>query len=106
MAKFLVRAKYIGEGIQGLVKDGGTGRRAVIDKLAGSLGGNVECVYYAFGDWDIYGVMDMPDNASMAAFSLRASASGMINVSSIPLMTVEEIDDAVAKKSDFRAPGK
>ncbi len=106
MAKFLVRAKYIGEGIQGLVKDGGKGRRAVIDKLAGSLGGNVECVYYAFGDWDIYGVMDMPDNASMAAFSLRASASGMINVSSIPLMTVEEIDDAVAKKSDFRAPGK
>ena len=39
MAKFLVRGKYIGEGIQGLIKDGGTGRRTVIENLAGSLGG-------------------------------------------------------------------
>ena len=66
----------------------------------------MECVYYAFGEWDIYGVVDMPDNASMAAFSLRASASGMINVSSIPLMTIEEIDEATGKKSEFRAPGQ
>lgn len=106
MAKFLVRGKYIGEGIQGLMKDGGTGRREVIEKLASSLGGKVECVYYAFGEWDIYGIMDMPDNASMAAFSLKASASGMINISSIPLMTIEEIDDAAGKKSEFRDPGK
>ncbi len=105
MAKFLVRGKYIGEGIQGLMKDGGTGRREVIEKLAGSLGGKVECVYYAFGEWDIYGIMDMPDNASMA-FSLRASSSGMINLSTIPLMTIEEIDDAAGKKSEFRAPGQ
>jgi len=106
MAKFLVRGKYIGEGIQGLMKDGGTGRRAVIEKLAGSLDGKVECVYYAFGEWDIYGIIDMPDNASMTAFSLRASASGMVSLSTIPLMTIEEIDDAVGKKSEFRAPGQ
>ena len=106
MAKFLVRGKYIGEGIQGLMKDGGTGRRGVIEKLAGSLGGKVECIYYAFGDWDIYGIADMPDNASMAAFSLRASASGMVSLSIVPLMTIEEIDDAVSKKSEFRAPGQ
>lgn len=106
MAKFLVRGKYIGEGIKGLMKDGGTGRRAVIEKLAGSLGGKVECVYYAFGEWDIYGIMDMPDNASMAAFALRASASGMVSLSTIPLMTIEDIDDAVGKKSEFRAPGQ
>ena len=106
MAKFLVRGKYIGEGIQGLMKDGGTGRRKVIEKLAGSLGGKVECIYYAFGEWDVYGIADMPDNASMAAFSLRAASSGMVSLSIIPLMTIEEIDDAVGKKSEFRAPGQ
>jgi len=105
MAKYLVCGNYIGEGIKGLMREGGSNRRSEIEKLVASLGGTVECVYYAFGDYDIYGIFDMPDNASMAAFSLRAASSGMVTVKSIVLMTTEEIDAAAQKTGDFRAPG-
>lgn len=106
MAKYLVCANYIGEGIQGLINEGGSSRRTVIDKLATSLNGKVDCVYYAFGDFDIYGIIDMPDRASMAAFSLKASASGLVSVKCVALMTPEEIDEAVKKTSEYRAPGQ
>lgn len=106
MVKYLMCANYIGEGIQGLINEGGSSRRSVIEQLATSLGGRLECVYYAFGEFDIYGVIDMPDRASMAAFSLKASASGLVSVRCIALMTPEEIDDAVKKTSEYRAPGQ
>lgn len=106
MAKFLVRANYIGDGIQGLLTEGGSSRLSVIEKLASSLGGKVECVYYAFGEYDIYGIVDMPDNASMAAFVLKAGASGRVALNSVVLMTPGEIDEATKKNSVFRAPGK
>ena len=105
MAKYLVCGKYIGEGIKGLMSEGGSSRRSVIQKLAVSLGGTVESVYYAFGEYDIYGIMEMPDDKSMAAFSLRASASGLVSVKSIPLMTPEDIDEASKKTGEYRAPG-
>jgi len=105
MAKYLVCGKYIGEGVKGLLSEGGSSRRSVIHELAGSLGGTVESVYYAFGEFDIYGIFDMPDNSSMAAFSLQASASGLVSVSCIPLMLPEDIDEAAKKTGRYRPPG-
>jgi len=106
MAKYLVCGNYIGEGIQGLLNEGGTRRRSVIEKLATSLGGKVECIYYAFGEYDIYGIIDMPDSSVMAAFSLKASASGLVTVRCVALLTPEEIDEAVKKTGEYRAPGQ
>ena len=53
--------------MKGLLKDGGTGRRAAVEKLFGSVGGKVEAFYYAFGDTDLFIVADVPDNVSAAA---------------------------------------
>lgn len=105
MAKYLVCGNYIGEGMKGLLREGGSSRRSEIQKLVGSLGGTVDCVYYAFGEYDIYGIFDMPDSTVMAAFSLRAAASGLVTVSSIPLLTPEEVDEAAKKTGEYRAPG-
>ncbi len=106
MAKFLVRANYIGEGIQGLLKDGGSGRQKAVEKLAASVGGKLESMYYAFGEHDLYAIMDMPDNISMASLSLKVNAAGLVAVNCVVLMTPEEIDEAVKKKSEYRGPGK
>ncbi|WP_319500350.1 GYD domain-containing protein [uncultured Draconibacterium sp.] len=105
MAKYLVCGKYIGEGVKGLLSEGGSSRRSEIEKLVASLGGSVECVYYAFGEYDIYGIFDMPDSTVMAAFSLRAAASGLVTVSSVALITPEEIDEAAKRTGEYRAPG-
>ena len=42
MAKFLFQARYTTEGAKGLAKDGGTGRRAAIDKMCAEACGKLE----------------------------------------------------------------
>ncbi len=53
MPKYLFTASYTAEGIQGLLKDGGSKRREVAGKLIESLGGTIEAMYFcASGDAD------------------------------------------------------
>jgi uncharacterized protein with GYD domain len=106
MPKFLVQANYVGEGIKGLLKEGGTSRRAAIEKLAQSMGGKVEAFYYAFGETDAFVIVDVPDNATMAAAALTAAASGAVTVKTTVLMTPEEVDEAVKKSPSYRPPGQ
>jgi len=108
MAKYLIQASYSAEGIKGVIKDGGTGRRTAIEGAVKALGGKLESVYFAFGDSDIYGIADMPDNVSAAAFALAAGAPGTISrLTTTVLMTVEEVDQAAKKAAgaSYRAPG-
>jgi uncharacterized protein with GYD domain len=48
----------------------------------------------------------LPDNASAAALSVAASASGLIHSKTTALLTVEEVDKALAKSVSFKAPGR
>lgn len=106
MAKYLVQANYINDGVKGLLKDGGTARRAVVDKLLASMGGKVEAFYYAFGEADLVLIVDLPDNVSMAASALTVAASGSIALKTTVLLTPEEIDAAAKKSPLYSAPGK
>lgn len=106
MAKYLWQANYVGEGLKGLLKEGGSSRRAVVEKLINSMGGKLEAFYYAFGETDLYAIADMPDNVSTAAFALTISASGAATLKTTVLMTPEEIDKAVKKAPSYRPPGK
>ena len=106
MPKYLVQANYVGEGVKGLLKEGGTSRRAAVEKLIKSLGGTLEAFYYAFGETDAYVIADIPDNASMAAIALTVSASGAATVKTTVLMTPEDIDEAAKKTPSYRPPGQ
>ena len=106
MPKYMIHASYTVEGLKGLLKEGGSARRAAIEKAAESVGGKVEAAYYAFGESDVYVIVDLPDNASMAALSLTASATGTVVAKTTVLMTPEEIDAAVKKHPAYRAPGQ
>jgi uncharacterized protein with GYD domain len=106
MAKYLVQVNYVGEGIKGLLKEGGTGRRAVTEKLFGSVGARVEAYYYAFGDTDLFVIADVPDNVTAAALSLTVSASGAVTSKVTVLLTAEEIDAAAKKTPSYRPPGQ
>ena len=106
MSKYLVQANYVGEGLKGLLKEGGSSRRAAVEKLFGSVGGKVEVFYYAFGDTDVFIIADMPDNVTAAALSLTVNASGAVTSKVTVLLTAEEIDAAVKKTPSYRAPGQ
>jgi uncharacterized protein with GYD domain len=104
MAKYLFRAHYVGKGIEGLLKEGGSARRDAAEKVISSVGGKLECLYFAFGEDDVVGVFDVPDAASAAAVSLTINASGALVSKLTPLITPEEVDVAAKKKVAFRPP--
>ncbi len=105
MPKMLIKAAYNSDGAKGLMKEGGTARRALVQKLVESLGGKMESFYYAYGDADAYIIVDLPDAAAGIALSLTVNATGAVHISTTPLITPEEIDQASKKKVKYRAPG-
>ena len=106
MAKFLVQSSYTLEGTKGLAKKGGSSRRAAVEEMVKGLGGRLEFFYFAFGETDVYAVVDLPDATSAAAISLSVNAAGGAKVTTTPLMTPEEMDSACKKSVHYRAPGR
>jgi uncharacterized protein with GYD domain len=106
MPKYLLHVNYTIEGAKGLIKEGGTARRAAAQKAAESLGGELECMYYSYGDADAYVISEMPDNVSVAALSLSLAASGGVTGRTTVLITPEEMDQATHKSPAYRPPGK
>ena len=69
------------------------------------MGGKLEAFYYAFGDADVYVILDAPDNATVAAVSLAVNASGAVSLKTTPLLTTEDIDQAAKRTVAYRPPG-
>ena len=105
MAKFLFQASYTREGLQGLLKDGGTRRREAAEQLLAGVGGSLEAFYYGFGDNDLYIIADLPDDAAATAASLTIGASGAGSVKTTVLLTPETVDEAVGRTIDYSPPG-
>jgi uncharacterized protein with GYD domain len=105
VAKYLFQAKYTAQGLKGLLKDGGSKRREVVQRATESLGGTMECFFFAFGDADVIGIADLPDNVSASTFSLLITAAGGAKVKTTVLITPEEVDQAVKNVVDYRPPG-
>ena len=74
MPKYLGQGSYTADGAKGLLKDGGSKRRAAVEEMAKSYGGKVEAFYYALGDSDVFVIIDGPDNVTTAAASLAGNA--------------------------------
>ena len=105
MAKYLFEACYTPEGAKGVAREGGSGRRAAIAKMAEGLGGKLESFYYAFGDVDAYVIVDLPDNATAAAVALAVGQAGLASTQTVVLLTPEEVDAASKKAVPYRPPG-
>jgi uncharacterized protein with GYD domain len=106
MAKYLLQGSYTTEGTKGLLKDGGSKRRAAAKTLIESLGGKIECLYFAFGKTDVVAIVDLPDSASAAAASLTIGASGGLRGKLTVLLSPEEIDQAAKKSATYTPPGR
>jgi uncharacterized protein with GYD domain len=106
MARYLVEANYVGDGIKGLLKEGGTSRRAAVEAAAKTVGGSVDAFYYAFGETDAYVIIDAPDNVTAAGLALTIAASGVVTLRTTVLITPEEVDRAVKASPNYRPPGQ
>jgi uncharacterized protein with GYD domain len=106
LPKYLFRASYTPEGAKGLISEGGSGRMEVAARLAERLGGKLESYYFAFGEDDVVGILDLPDNVSMAAVNMTVGATGLVNTKTTVLLTPEEVDDAARRSVTYRGPGE
>ena len=108
MSKYLSHGSYTLEGVRGLLKEGGSSRRSHFEEIIGKLGGKVEAFYYAFGNDDVYAIIDLPDNVSSAAISLALGAGGGFRASTIVLLTPDEVDQATKKAASvgYHPPGQ
>jgi uncharacterized protein with GYD domain len=106
MPKYLWQVSYTPQGAKGLLDQGGTVRRAAITEMVESVGGSVEACYFSVGADDVVVVGEVPDETAAAALHFRTIASGGSVSRTTPLLTAGQVDDAVQRAVDYKAPGE
>lgn len=106
MANYMFRTRYTRSGLEGLLREGGTGRRAALSQTIEGMGGKLEGFYYAMGDDDLILIAEIPDQTTAAAIALNIAAAGALEVSTTVLVSPETIDEAVNKSVPYRLPGE
>jgi uncharacterized protein with GYD domain len=97
MARYLLELAYTPEAWAAQLESP-QNRMEAVKPVLEALGARFESMYYAFGEYDLVGVVEAPDNMSAAAASIAFSAGGALkSVRTTPLMTVEEGIEALRK---------
>ena len=90
MASYLLQVAYTPQAWAALIKNP-QDRTEVLRPVVEKLGGSFQSAYFAFGDYDVVAVMDLPQNVDAAAFSIAAAAGGAIkSIKTTPLMSVAD----------------
>jgi uncharacterized protein with GYD domain len=105
MPTYLFRVTLTADGLNGLLREGATARREVVERMLAGLGGRLESMYWAFGAEDVYVTAELPGSSAAAAIGLVSSASGGMRTNTTVLLTTEEMDEATRQRVDFRPPG-
>lgn len=106
MPKYLGHGTYTAEGWKGLEKEAPTRRRDFIANFLASVGGRLEAFYFTFGEYDFVWIADYPDSITAAAVAVAVQESGMVKSHQTLLLTAEDMDAALKKHVDYRAPGR
>ena len=105
MARYMFVARYASDGVKGVVTAGGGARRSAIQKMAEGLGGRMETFDFAFGEEDVYTIIELPDNKAAAAAALAVNSTGHTSVRTVVLITPEEVDAAAKQTVSYTPPG-
>jgi uncharacterized protein with GYD domain len=106
MPKYLVQGSYTADGIQGVLKEGGTGRKNAVESAIKAMGGRLEAYYFAFGENDVVVIADIPDNVTAVALAMGIASTGTVSTRTTVLLTPEEVDQATKKAISFRPAGR
>ncbi len=105
MAKYLYRLQYTRAGLEGTLKEGFKKREAFFRKTVGNLGGTTESAYWAYGDEDLFIVVDFPQAEAATGLALALGLTGSFRVTTTPLLTAKEMDAGAKRMPAYRAPG-
>ena len=106
MTRYMIKGTYSPDGIQGVMKSGGTARVDAIDKMVAGLGGSMEAFYFALGEDDVYVIVDAPSIETMLAVAGAVKSTGVLrDYQTVVLVTPEQVDDAMNVEVDYTPPG-
>tara|TARA_B100000315_G_scaffold1024_1_gene952 strand:- start:2880 stop:3206 length:327 start_codon:yes stop_codon:yes gene_type:complete len=108
MARYMIQASYSNQGLTALIKDP-QDRSAAVRQMIEGLGGKLETFDYAFGDYDVVAILELPDNVTMMAMSMAIAASGALkSFNTTVLMPMAQAVEAMRKASTvgYQAPGR
>jgi uncharacterized protein with GYD domain len=104
MPRYLFTVEYNREALGGPMKQGGTARRAAVEKLIGDVGGQVETLHWS-PEGVAYVIVSLPHERAAATVSYTVLSAGSANtVRVVDLLTAEEIDEAVKVAIDYQSP--
>jgi uncharacterized protein with GYD domain len=107
MARYLIQGAYSSDSWAALVEsphDRATPIRNVVEQA----GGQLECFYFSFGEYDVVSIVELPDNITAAAVVIKAAAGGALkDVRTTPLLTVDESIEALTRAQGvgYQPPG-
>ncbi len=97
MPHYLIQVAYSIEGWKALVKKPQNRIEAVRPAIE-RLGGKIESAWYAFGDYDVVLIVQMPSNVDAGAIAIAFAAGGGCKaVKTAPLLTIDEAVEAMHK---------
>jgi uncharacterized protein with GYD domain len=107
MPLYLVRGRQTAETWKRLI-DNPEDRRIPSKERESAHDGRFHGYWYAFGDYDVYALIEASSNVAAAAFLARQrSSGGFTDVSTVCLLTVDEMLEALkrAKDIEYWPPG-
>jgi len=88
--KYLYLASYTTDAWKGMIESP-PDRAGAVTKLAESVGGSLDSIFWSFGDFDIVVVADLPDETAAGALSVAVTSAGRVtNLRTHRLITMEE----------------
>lgn len=107
MPSYLIQVAYGPDAWAAMIKNP-QNRLEAVRPAVEKLGGRFEHAWLAFGDHDLVGVVEMPDNVDAAAFALAVAAGGACKTfKTTPLLTMQEGIEAMRKAqgAGYQPPG-
>jgi uncharacterized protein with GYD domain len=105
MPMFLATGPYTSAGVSGLASSGAVQRAAQLAAMAKGLGGRLEAMYFGLSESDTYIVLELPDTATATAIAKAVNAAGTGYCKMQPILTPQEMDDALKIDTRFAPPG-
>lgn len=106
MPHFLIEAAYKDSAAKAMIANP-QNRADVIRKTCESLDGKMHSFFFAFGEYDVVVLVELPGNQAAAALALVVGASGALSkYRTTVLMTSEESVEAMRRAGDvsYTAP--
>ena len=108
MPIYMIQASYT-SGAWGRLVQRPENRMEALKPVIETLGGRLLDWYYAFGEYDVMLLIDVPDNIKAAAASMAVAAGGAVKaITTTPLMNSDDGFEALllAQGAGYRPPAR